>query len=68
MITKAGIVCDDYKLSKYKHKLKENGFTFSVFSFTKTTSTIKVTTDAERVGEINKICEDLEQYFLTLKN
>jgi len=68
MITTVGIVCDDYKLSKYEHQLKKNGFTFSLFPFLKTTTIIKVTTDSERVGEIHKICEDLEKHFLTLKN
>lgn len=68
MISTPGIVCDNYKLSKYKTTLKENEFTFSVFPFTKQTTTIKITCDSERIGEVQKICEDLEKHFLTLKN
>ncbi len=68
MIKTAGIVCDNYKLKKYEYELKKQGFTFSVVPFTKNESTIKVVTDSDSLVDIKKICEDLEKYFLTLKN
>jgi hypothetical protein len=47
----AGIVCDNYKVDKFKKELTSNGFNdFEVNPFDKTTSNIK-------------ICEFVELYF-----
>jgi hypothetical protein len=61
---KAGIVCDDYKLEKFKKELTAKGFTdFKIFAFTPGTSTIQVNVKDDEVIEIKKICELVELYF-----
>lgn len=67
--TTIGIVCDNYKLIKFKRELKKKELTdFTVHPFKENTSTIKVTTDASNVGIIKTLCEKVEKHFHTMKN
>lgn len=60
---KVGIVCDNYKLTKYKNELTKKGFEFITAPFTHNTTTIQVNTTEDKVGEIKKLCEKLEFEF-----
>jgi hypothetical protein len=67
----AGIVCDNYKLEKFKKELVANGFAdFEVTgaSIKSDLSTIKVKCENEEIPQIGKICEEVESYFLAMKN
>ncbi len=64
-MAKAGITCDNYKIDKFKEKLKEKGFdNIKVSPFGKTTSLIVVYTDnKEEIKKINGICTEVELHF-----
>lgn len=61
----AGIVTDNFKLKKFKEKLREKGFTdFKIFDFTKDTYTIKVKYYSKhQLKMISNICTEVELYF-----
>lgn len=60
---KIGIVADNYKLDKFKTKLKSKGFTIDIYPFTKDTSSITIETDEAGKKEIAKICTEVELHF-----
>ncbi len=63
---KVGIVCDDYKLNKFRSELKEIGvtdFKTSVFDKKKNLITIQIEVDIEKVKEVQRVCEKVEFYF-----
>jgi len=60
---KIGIVCDNYKLGKFKQELLLAGFQFKTFPFTKDTTTIRVDAEASKSIEVKEICEKLEKQF-----
>lgn len=60
---KIGIVCDDYKLSKFKKELTMAGFQFKTFPFIHGTTTIKVECEANKAMEVKKICEEIEAFY-----
>ncbi len=65
----AGIVCDNFKIEKFKAELIEKGFNdFEVVPFTENTSTIKVKTESDKFSTIKKICEEVELHFTAMKN
>lgn len=66
---KAGIVCDNWKLDKFKSELISKGFNnFEVIPFIKETSTIKVHYFNEsQKNEIHKLCIEVEEHFRKLK-
>lgn len=58
----AGIVCDNYKLEKFKRLLNEAGFTdFEVVPFRKNESTIKVKCSESDYPKIAAICKKVER-------
>lgn len=62
----AGIVCDNYKLEKFKEELNNEGFTdFEVKSLKGDASVIKVKTTPKRYHEIYKLCKQVELWFKT---
>lgn len=64
-IRTVGIVTHDYKLEKFKQELTANGFNdFTVHSFTKSASTIKVQLkDIKDVRALGNICRLVELHF-----
>lgn len=60
---KIGIVCDNYKLDKYKKELTNKGFKFSTGAFTYDTTTIQVEAEEENLKEIESLCKKLEFEF-----
>jgi len=59
-----GIVCDNYKVHKFKTDLTARGFTELTFTpFTKDTTTIKVFTTEDQVFRIETICKAIEAHF-----
>lgn len=60
---KIGIVCDNYKLGKFKQELLLAGFKFKTFPFTNDTTTIKVETEASKSIKVKEICEGVEAFF-----
>lgn len=65
----AGIVCDNYKIEKFKEELIKKGFKdFEVIAFVGNTSTIKVKAESDKLPEIKKICEEVELHFRVMKN
>lgn len=60
---KVGIVCDNYKLRKFKRTLKTKKFEIDVKEFTQATSAIFIFTDESRLKEIARICTKLEINF-----
>lgn len=66
----AGIVCDNYKIEKFKEELIAKGFTdFEVIGNPAgKISTIKVTCYYFDLPDIAKICQGVEEYFAALKN
>jgi hypothetical protein len=67
---KVGIVCDDYKLEKFKLELVLKGFINFKFipKATKNTTAIIIDTTPDKVEEIRKICQEVEAHFTALKN
>lgn len=61
---KIGIVCDNYKIEKFKEELNKGGFTeLEITPFRDTTSTIVVMVGEIKVKEIKRICERVELHF-----
>ncbi len=61
---KVGIVCDNYKLNKFKKDLTSKGFTdFDTKPFQNETTAIFVHVDDNKVHEIHKICQLVELHF-----
>jgi len=65
---KMAIVCDDYKLNKFKKELKEAGFkNVTIQPNTKGkltgTTTIQVKTDESNLQKVHAICINVEAYF-----
>ena len=65
---KIGIVCDNYKLGKFKKELAIAGFQFKTFPFTNDTTTIKVECEVGKSIEVKGICEKVEEYFSLTNN
>ena len=67
---KIGIVCDDYKLEKFKLELVLKGYINFKFvpSPAKSTTTIIIDTTPDKIDEIKKICQEVEAHFTALKN
>jgi hypothetical protein len=61
---KAGIVCDNYKVDKFKEELTAKGYTdFDVKPYAPGTTLIRVNVSDHEVKEIAKICKEIELYF-----
>ncbi len=62
---KSGIVCDNYKVNKFKTELAKAGFTeFTEAPFQKEKTTIiQVTHDNSKLNELEKLCKNVELYF-----
>lgn len=69
---KAGIVCDDYKVRKFKKDLKSHGYNdLRIKKQTgklEGTTLIQVRIETEKVPELQKLIEEIELYFKALKN
>ncbi len=64
----AGIVCDNYKVERYKEEIEKAEYTFTVKpSFINNTSQIMVTCKPEDVKKIGKLCQRLEIIFQSTK-
>lgn len=63
-IKTAGIVCDNYKVTRFKKELEANGFTnYEVHPFLMNTSTIKVKLDVDKMKELAKLIKKTELSF-----
>ena len=61
---KVGIVCDNYKLDRFKKELTKAGFTdFDTAAFTENTTTIQVRTPEDKISDVYKICQKVELHF-----
>ena len=61
---KAGIVCDNYKVAKFKKELTAHGFTdFEVKPFIKNSSTIQVNVSEDKLMDLKKLCQNVELHF-----
>ena len=61
MIKKIGIVCNTYKLIRFKRLLESNDFKYEIKGFfTPTTKTIIIYADESRIKEVKKICQKVE--------
>jgi hypothetical protein len=63
---KVGIVCDNYKLAKFKKDLTDKGFTdFEVIpcSVVDNTTLITVNVNKNKVDEVHKICKLVELHY-----
>lgn len=60
----AGIVCDNYKVEKYKSVLQEKGFKdYEVVPYIENTSVVKVKIKDSQANDIKKICQFVELHF-----
>ncbi len=66
-IKKAGIVCDNYKVSKFKEELDAKGYTDYKVQENKGplqgTTTIQVKVPEDKLGEVKMLREYVEWYF-----
>jgi hypothetical protein len=62
---KVGIVCDNYKVDRFKQELTAKGFTdFDVTPYKKNETTlIRVNVADDQVNEVAKICKQVELHF-----
>lgn len=60
---KVGIVCDNYKLPKFREALNKRKFCFSEKPFTKDTTAIFLFVNSNQIDDIRKICVELEINF-----
>ena len=61
---KVGIVCDNYKLEKFKSYLNKEGFTdFEYKPFTNGTTAIFVNVEDDKVKKIHALCSNVEANF-----
>lgn len=61
---KTGIVCDDYKLTKFKEELEKAGFTnLEIKPFTKNTTAIFVQIEESQQNKLTALCVTVESYF-----
>lgn len=58
-----GIVCDNYKLNKFKKELSNGGFQYMTEPFKGETTTIIVISTGAQLMKIKKICEKVEFHF-----
>lgn len=64
MKKKVGVVCDNYKVEKFKAELIKHDFTeFTVHAFIDQTSTIKVIVHEVRLKELTKLIKRIEHSF-----
>lgn len=65
---KTGIICDNYKVDRYKEVLEERGFdNYEVLEFMNGISQIHVMVDPSEVGIISQMCKALELGFARAK-
>lgn len=61
---RVGIVCDNYKVERYRQELTKNEFTdFEVIAGQSGITIFKVDVEAHNVVRVRQICEKLEAYF-----
>lgn len=61
---KVGIICDNYKLDRFKKELTKAGFIdFDTASFTENTTTIQVRVVEDKIADVHKICQKVELHF-----
>lgn len=66
---KIGIHVDNYKVEKFKEELNKQGFTdFECKPYTKSTTVIFVQTTLDKVKDVQKLCEDLQNQFNKVKS
>lgn len=64
MTKTAGIVCDNYKLDRFKDQLTKADFReFTIHPFVGETSTIKVVVNEHRIKELEKLVKRIELSF-----
>ena len=69
IMKKTGIICDNYKLEKFKEKLSKKGFVnYEVMPYDEGTTLIKVETEESEIMEIKKICQEVEMFFKSYLN
>lgn len=66
---KVGIMCNNYKLEKFKELLTKKGFTnYKVTPHNIELSIITVIVRKKNVNKVHKICKQVEAHFKTNKN
>ena len=60
---KIGIVCDNYKLKKFKKALRKKGWVVRTMPFTAQETTIFIIVEEDQVEEVGKVCMELELGF-----
>lgn len=66
---KIGIICDNYKVRRFKAVLEFKGYKYEVLPMDdKPLSVISVDGAPEEQQNINKICQDVECFFQVKKN
>lgn len=58
-----GIVCDNYKLDRFKKKLTKAGYEYTCTPFTAETTTIKIQAPPEKVQSVKTLCQEVEYHF-----
>jgi hypothetical protein len=60
----AGIVCDNYKIDKFKKELNKQGFKdFEIVPFVGESSTIRVKYKPEQLQKLHALCSIVENHF-----
>lgn len=65
---KIGIMCDTYKLKRYKRILEKFGFTDYDVTDGGSFKVISINTDMSKQPKINKVCKIVEGYFKAKRN
>lgn len=61
---KIAIVCDNYKVDKFKAELKKAGYTnVKTYPFTELTTTIKIKTDEKNIQNLHALCIKIQADF-----
>jgi len=61
---KVGIVCDNYKVPKFREELNKAGFNdIAESSVTMHSKLLKIQTPADRIPDVKRICQLLELHF-----
>ena len=58
-----GIMCDHYKVDKFKELLTKNGFTNFEVKPQKDMTIIKVIVRKQNINKVHKICQQVEAFY-----
>jgi len=60
---KVAIVCDNYKLERFKKELDREGYKYELFPFVEETTSIKIECKDDQVSKVHAICIKIESHF-----